>query len=308
MNISIIIVNYNLADEIDNCLDSFFDIANITKDIKYEVIIVDNNSPDKKLSSIEKKYANNIVSFYYLSENLGFGKACNYGFSKSSGEYILFLNPDTILKENIFEPIISEFQKDESIGIIAPKQQTRAPFFDFSAGFYPNICYEILNLFGIGVFFEGFLINLLSRRHNFKCINVGWILGAAIFIRSELFKELNGFDPDYFMFFEEVDLCRRVKNLGYNIAYCPWLKIHHIGSVSGKKDYTLYTIRTYSSKKIYISKHYKSFYRVIMQSMLYAQLFSQILIWIILMPLNRNKSKQKIKAFIYLVRNKLRII
>jgi len=307
ISLSVIIVNYNLADEIENCLNSFLETVGLMGKLKYEIIIVDNNSPDKKLPLIEKKYANSIVSFYYLSENIGFGKGCNYGFSKASGEYVLFLNPDTIVKDNIFEPILSELKKNESIGIIAPNQQTKPPFFDFSAGFYPNIFYEILNLFGIGVFFEGFLIHSLSRINRFKCFKVGWILGAAIFIRAELFRKVKGFDNDYFMFFEEVDLCKRVSDLGYKVIYWPGLKIHHIGSVSGKKDYRLYTIRTYSSKYLYITKHYNSIYKSFMKLLLYLQLFSQILIWAILIFKCKEKSKQKISALFFLIKNKFRL-
>ena len=306
--ISIIIVNYNLAEEIENCLDSFFNVVDLTGDMKFEIIIVDNNSPDKKLPLVEKKYANSIVSFYYLPENIGFGKGCNYGFSKASGDYICFLNPDTLVKENIFETIIRKFEDDGSVGIIAPRQQVKSNCFDFSAGFYPNVFFELFNLFGAGVFLEGFLVFVLTKLKNNRPIHVDWILGAAIFIRTELFKEVGGFDKDYFMFFEEVDLCKKVTEKGYKVLYCPGIKIHHIGSVSGKKDYKLYTIRTYSSKYIYLSKHYKSFNKYIMKSLLFVQLFSQIIIWTILLPRNKDKSKQKISAFWYLIKNNIQMV
>ena len=125
-------------------------------------------------------------------------------------------------------------------------------------------------------------------------------------MRADLFKNINGFDKDYFMFFEEVDLCRRAKNVGLKIIYLPKLKIHHIGSVSGKRDYKLYTIRTYSSKNLYISKHYRFLNKYLMKFFLVAQLFSQILIWTILFPKNNIKSKQKLSAFIYLLKNKMK--
>lgn len=307
IGLSLIIINYNLAKEIENCLNSLLISVDSLKDFKYEIIIVDNNSPDKKLPETEKKFQRNNIHFHYLNENVGFGKGCNYGFSKASGEYICFLNPDTLIKENIFLPILNLFEKDKSIGIVGPKQQTRSPFFDFSAGFYPNILFEFFNLFGVGVFFEGLIVFLLTKLKKEKVFEVDWILGACIFIRSELFKTINGFDKDYFMFYEEVDLCKRVSNKGFKIIYFPQYSIHHIGSVSGKKDYSLYTIRTYSSKYLYITKHYKSFYGFLMKLFLYMQLFSQLIIWTILYPANNQKSKQKLNAFIYLVKNKMRL-
>jgi GT2 family glycosyltransferase len=307
MNLSIIIINYNLAQEIDNCLKSLYQTLDSQKNFGYEIIIVDNNSPDKKLPEIEKKFQKDNIQFYYLTENIGFGKGCNYGFSKASGRYVCFLNPDTIIKENIFLPIINHFEKDNTIGIIGPKQQVRFPFFDFSAGFYPNVFIELFSLLGVSVFLEAFIVYALTRLKRNKTIKVDWILGAAIFIRSDLFERINGFDKDYFMFSEEVDLCKRVSNEGFNIIYFPKYSIHHIGSVSGKRDYKLYAIRAFSSKYIFISKHYKSLNKFLMKSLLYLQMVSQIVIWSILYPIYKQKSKQKIAASIYLLRNKMKL-
>lgn len=305
-DLSIIIVNYNLSEEIGNCLQSIAKIIDSPRVINYEIIIIDNNSPDKKILELEKRNKNKNIYFYYLDKNVGFGKGCNYGFSKAKGRYICFLNPDTLINENIFIPIIDLFESDKSIGIIGPKQQVRSPYFDFSAGFYPNIIFELFNLIGLGVFAEGFIVSLITKLKKNKRLKVDWILGAAIFIRAEIFDMINGFDKDYFMFFEEVDLCKRVSGKGYKIIYSPDLRIHHIGSVSGKKDYRLYTIRTYSSKYIYILKHYKSFSKLLMSFLLFTQLFSQIIIWNILFPVNKQKSKQKLGGFIYLLKHKMR--
>ena len=303
VDVSIIIINYELAREIENCLHSLLQTIMPTDAISYEIIIVDNNSPNKDLKQVENKIQHETIHFYYLENNLGFGKGCNYGFTKARGKYICFLNPDTIIGDNIFPKMIELFEKNKSIGVIAPRQQVRAPFFDFSAGFSPNIFIEVIGLFGVGVFFEGFLIYLYTKFRKKEYLPVRWILGACIFIKSELFKIVDGFDTDYFMFYEEVDLCKRVSNRGLKIAYVPSLAIHHVGSVSGKRDYYLYTIRTYSSKYIYISKHYTYLYKALMRLLLYIQLFSQMSIWLLLFPLNKEKSKQKLKAFIYLLVN-----
>jgi GT2 family glycosyltransferase len=307
IELSFIIINYNLAKEIEDCLNSLLLVLDSLKDFRYEIIIVDNDSPDKKLPETQNKVTRDTINFFYLDSNVGFGKGCNYGFTKASGKYICFLNPDTIIKENIFLPILKIFKNDKSIGIIGPKQQTRSPFFDFSAGFYPNLLFEFFNLFGVGVFFEGFIVFLLTKLKKDKVLEVDWILGASIFIRAELFEAINGFDKDYFMFYEEVDLCNRVSNKGYKIIYSPYYSIHHIGSVSGKKDYTLYTIRTYSSKYIYLSKHYRSLNKFLMKSMLFTQLFSQIIIWSILLPMNKQTSKQKLSAFYHLLIHKMKM-
>ena len=225
---------------------------------------------------------------------------------RHQGEYICFLNPDTIVKEEIFSQIIDLFEHDKTMGIIGPKQQLRSPFFDFSAGFSPNIFFELFNLLGVGVFLEGFFMHYFTRFRKREYFIVNWILGAAIFIKADLFRKINGFDKDYFMFFEEVDLCKRVINEGLKVIYTPQFKIHHIGSVSGKKDYRLYAIRTYSSKNIFISKHFESFHKYLMKSLLLAQVFSQIIIWTFLWPVKKQKSNQKLSAFFYLLKHNLK--
>ena len=305
--ISIIIVNYNLEKEIEDCLDSLFNniISKNHLHIEFEIIIVDNNSPNKILSTLEEKYKNQNVRFVYSERNLGFGKGCNLGAKIANGDLLVFLNPDTILTEDIFTPIIKLFKTDNSIGIVAPKQQVLKPFFDFSAGFFPNIFFEFLHLFGIGVFFEGFLMFILTKLTNKKFFPVDWILGAAIFIKKDVFDQVDGFDKDYFMFFEEVDLCKRVKRKNFKVIYYHSLKLNHIGSVSGKKNYFLYTVRTYASKTIFIKKHYFFPIKQLMIAFLYIQLFSQIIIWTLLLPVSRDKSVHKIKSFYYLLKNKL---
>lgn len=305
--LSVIIINYNLEEEINNCLNSLLKTLDKVEKLSqsFEIIIVDNNSPNKSLSLLEEKYKSEKIHFFYSEKNLGFGKGCNLGASKAKGEFLLFLNPDTIVEEDIFTTIIDLFKSEKKIGIIGPKQQTRKPFFDFSAGFYPNIFFELLNLFGLGVFFEGFLVNLLTKFSSKDFFNVYWILGAAIFIRKDLFDTIDGFDKDYFMFFEEVDLCRRVYRRGYKIVYYHKLKIHHIGSVSGKRNYFLYTVRTYASKYLFLTKHYKFPLKQILITLLHIQLISQIIIWSLLSPFSFDKSKQKIRSFLYLISHKL---
>jgi len=130
-------------------------------------------------------------------------------------------------------------------------------------------------------------------------------LGAAFFLRSDIFQKFEGFDKDYFMFCEEVDLCKRILKYGLKIIYYPKFKVYHLGSTSSKKDYRLYTIRTYSSRNIYLSKHYKPFLKSLMRFLLQVQLISQIIIWSVLYFFNKRKSKQKLEAFFYLLRHSM---
>lgn len=306
--LSVIIINYNLEEEISDCLSSLIKtLSEIEKfSDSFEVIILDNNSPNKKLPELERKFGTHNIHFLYSDINLGFGKGCNLAASKANGKYLLFLNPDTIVTEDIFTPILDIFENDDAIGIIGPKQQIRKPFFDFSAGYSPNLFFEIFNVAGLGIFLEGLFMYALTKLYSEKYFNVNWILGAAIFIKKELFEKVNGFDRAFFMFFEEVDLCKRVNAEGYRIIYNHTQKIHHIGSVSGKRNYFLYTVRTYASKYLYLTKHFKFPLKQLMIQLLYFQIFTQILIWLSLSPLSYSKSRQKIKSFLYLLKHRMR--
>jgi len=306
LDLSIIIVNYNLAQEIGDCLNSLLKVMKSVNRLEYEVIIVDNNSPDGQLQLVEKEFTQDFFHFYYLEKNVGFGSGCNFGFEKANGSLICFLNPDTILKEDIFTSTIKVFNEDQTVGIIGPNQSIKKKIFDFSAGYNPTILLEIFNLFGLGIFVEGAYMHLKVFFNRNETLKVNWVLGACLIIRAQLFRSLHGFDKDYFMFYEEVDLCRRVLNKGLKVIYRPDLTINHIGSVSGKKDYSLYTIRTYASKYLYIKKHFSSMHLLVFNFLLHLQLFSQLIIWILLLPFNSLKAKQKIKAFIYLLTNKMR--
>lgn len=306
--ISVIIINYNLEDEISNCLYSLLNTFSAIENFSdsFEIIILDNNSPNKKFSELKLKFNHPNIHFLNSDINLGFGKGCNLAASRAKGKYLLFLNPDTIVHKDIFSPILEFIESDNKIGIVGPKQQTRKPFFDFSAGFSPNLFFEFFNLFGAGVFLEGLIIYVLTKFSSKEYFDVNWILGAAIFIKKDLFEKVKGFNKDFFMFFEEVDLCKRVRNEGYRVIYFHKQEIRHIGSVSGKKNYFLYTIRTYASKNLYLKKHYKFPIKQLLILLLYIQLFSQILIWLLLSPLSFSKSKQKIKSFIYLIKHRMR--
>ena len=299
--LSFIIVNYNLAQEIENCLKSL--LKNVV-DISFEVIIVDNNSTDRKLFFTKELFNQQNIHFYFLEKNVGFGQGCNFGFSKASGKYICFLNPDTLIISPIFKSIINLFESDHSIGIIGPKQYLKRKVFDLSAGFSPNVIFEFLNIVWIGTYIEAFIVYLTVKFKKEKNINVGWVLGAALFIRAPLFKKVNGFDKDYFMFYEEVDLCSKISANGHKIVYSPKFSIYHIGSVSGKKDYSLFTQRIYTSKYIYISKHFNAVMRFFMRRIIDLQIFSQIILWIFLFPVSKQKSKEKLDGFFALIKTK----
>ena len=299
MDLSIIIVNYNLGKEINECLKS---IQNLVINLSFEIIIVDNcskNSEKEFLIQLQKELAKEVnnLHIYYLDKNIGFGGANNYGFSKSEGECICFLNPDTILIENIFPPLLNIFRSYKNVGVLGPKIINGNGQQEKSFGLFPNILTEMLNILNLLPKYEMLWINKKTKLKNDDFVNVDWVTGSALLIRRNVFEEISGFDVSFFMYSEEIDLCKRVSEKKYLIGFVPDVKIIHLKSVSSKKDYFFFTKVSYESKLVYIKKHFNGFNAIIIRATVILQIIIQVILWMLLFPLNKNKSINKLKAF-----------
>ena len=246
MDVSIIIVNYNTEKLILDCLDSIY---NNTNGFDFEVIVVDNNSPNKP-NFLEKDQR---IKYIQSEKNLGFGKANNLGAEYAIGKYLLFLNPDTIVLENAITILYEQISKDSTIGICGGNLLSNE--MDETHSYYmipPGIWNEIIILFKL---------DSLNPQYNHtqEIIDVEYITGADLMIRKDLFNEIGGFDKDFFMYFEETYLCYRIRLLGYRVVNIPQSHIIHLEGKSfkiNKYREQLY----YASRKTYLIKRYNSLY------------------------------------------------
>jgi hypothetical protein len=239
--LSAIIVNYRSEIHLEECIASIRKkISNIS-----EIIIVNNDEADinPRLSDLR---GIKIIK----KENHGFGAAANAGFRKSSGDIVLFLNPDArILSEN-FQAIIDEFVSDSRLAVIGPSLISGGENQPWSAG-------EEIGIFGL-------VRNNLRISKSRKIWGkkektpVDWVSGTAMFVRREVLEKVGGFDENFFMYFEDMDLCRRVRMAGFGVAYFPAFKVSHLGGESysdsrrQKKDY-------YDSMEYFFKKHRSKF-------------------------------------------------
>lgn len=221
MDVSIIIVNYNTSHLIKNCIDS---IIKLTEIIEYEIIVVDNaTEPDLE----EKLLFSDKVKVVKLDRNLGFGLANNEGFKYATGKYVLCLNPDTLLINNAIWTLFNSLESNSQIGICGGNlyDELNKPALSFKR-MLPGILNELNELF-----FE-IPQRVLTKNRYFnyseKIINVGYISGADLMIRYDVFKKMNGFSSSFFMYYEETDLCARVMRDGYGIISVPQAKIQHL--------------------------------------------------------------------------------
>jgi O-antigen biosynthesis protein len=305
MDFSVIIINYNLTNEIINCINSLIQFVD---ESDFEIILVDNHSEDESfLKYVEELLKNKKVRFTFIrtEQNIGFGNACNLGVKKSDGDILLFLNPDTIVINNIF-PIVKHIMirknSDNESGIFGLNVNENK-FLDFSAGYFPNYFFELLNVFSLGRLFEAFFIRIKSIILKTKLIKVGWVMGAALLIKKNIFEQVDGFDPDFFLYFEEMDLCKRVILKGLNVNYLSDIKIEHLGSAGSKKNYYFFTKMFYKGKLLFLKKHSGRFGFSIYKMLMFLHIRIQIIIWGYFNNKNREKSISKIEAFKEILNN-----
>lgn len=258
IDVSIIIVNYNTKDLILQCLQSIFEH---TIDISFEVIVVDNASNDGSCDSIKEKFPQvNLVS---SENNLGFGKANNLGARLASGTFLFLLNSDTLLIENSIKILIDFFDKsnDHTIAVVGCKLLDLNKKPHISYGNFPSIYQEIFE-YGLFKIFKKYYREKLSPSiidNSTEIKNVDYIIGADMFFKKSVFDSISGFDEDFFLYYEETEICFRLKKLGYKIVWNPNTSIiHYLGS-SGKSDekfnYWIFE-QLQRSKNLYYKKCY----------------------------------------------------
>lgn len=254
--ISIIIVNYNTMQLTINCIASIY---NYTKNINFEIIIVDNASSDNSVSQLRKKFLN--VRVVEAFENLGFGRANNLGASIAKGEYLFFLNSDTIFIENSLFKILEFFNKKEkelNIGVLGCLMIDENNEINGFGSTFPNVASfnrEIIKSIPIvGRFTETKETNYNFNQEYFE---IEYVLGADMFMRKTLFDAVSGFDPNYFMYYEESDLQLIISRSQYKNFIFTGTKIIHLegGSFTEKKKVSnikriiVHTSRVYYAKK-----------------------------------------------------------
>jgi len=246
MELSIIIACYNSERYINTCLDSIFGYK-----IKYnyETIIADNNSNDSTRTIVSSYVPK--VTLIKNSKNIGFAGAINVGIQESKGKFLLILNPDIILKGNTINKLLQFASSEESIGIIAPKLLNPDGTLQESCRAFYSVKTIILRRTIFGKIFPNTdTIKkhlMLDWDHNTP-MDVDWILGACFLIRREVLERCVGyFDEDYKLYFEDVDICYRMKEAGYKVCYYPsatCIHDHRRESAKGFNRKTYWHIRS----------------------------------------------------------------
>lgn len=270
--LSIIIVNYNSGNHLQDCLAS---IEKVEDEADIYTYVVDNASMDGSAVEAKKKFS--WVQFILNRENLGFGKANNQILKKVDTEYILLLNPDAVLEEGVIKKMIAFMNKNKDVGAATCKVVHENGEIDWAThrGF-PTPWASLLYMFGNDTKYH------LTERNFSEPHEVDAISGAFFITRKTIVDEVGVFDEDYFMYAEDIDLCYRIKQAGYKIMYVPDVQIVHLKGVSsGLKKHsqgiTTANLETkkrslnafYKTMKIFYKKHYEKKYFFLINWLVY---------------------------------------
>jgi GT2 family glycosyltransferase len=220
--IAIVILNWNGVKLFDTFLPS---VLKNSSSENIEIIVADNGSTDNSVQHLKQVYPS--VKIIDLDANFGFAEGYNQALQKVSAQYLILLNSDVKVTANWIESCIAKFEEDEKIAVIQPKilSYNEPKFFE-----YAGATGGFLDKFGYP-FCRGRILNRIEEdlgQYN-QLSPIFWASGACMFVRAEAFKIAGGFDGDFWAHMEEIDLCWRLKSIGYKIIYQPLSVVYHLG-------------------------------------------------------------------------------
>ena len=223
--VSVIVVSWNVREQLFHCLQS------VTAQPPLDIIVIDNNSSDGSSQMVANKFPQ--VSLIKHSVNLGFGKAVNIGISKAWGDILLLLNPDATLKPNALIAADKFFAEHPRAGIMGGQILSGDGTVQPSIRKFPSLWSQLVVLLKLGYLIPGLLNKYLMKNFDYhKPQAVDQVSGACFFIRRSLIDIIGKFNEDFWLWFEEVDYCRRAKNAGWEIWYNPKAQAQHQGGAS----------------------------------------------------------------------------
>lgn len=252
MKLSIIIVNYNVTELLRNCLSS---IISFVQDLDYEVIVIDNKSPDSSWKDLKIEFP--TVQFMSSEVNHGFAIANNKAVKNARGEYILLLNPDTELEGFYMKEIVEFADQHKDLGCLGIRMH------DATGKFLPESKRSVPDMFNS---FEKLFTNFKKKKSKsyyrndikeFEIAEVEVITGAFLLIKRDLYEQIGGLDEKYFMYGEDIDICFTLLRKKYKNWYYGKSSILHHKGESTVRD-AKYLERFYGAMQIFIDKYYKN--------------------------------------------------
>ncbi len=256
LELSIVIVSHNVQDVLAQCLRSVFQAL---QGIEGEVLVVDNASDDGTVATLMPAFPQ--VRWIPLPTNVGFGRANNIGIAQACGRYILLLNPDTLVHPDTFRTMLAYMERHPEVGIAGCRVLNRdGSFQETCRRGFPTPWVAFTRLFGLERLFPRSRIFARYSQGFRDEQEIGYaevISGAFMFCRREVLRELRGFDPEYFLYGEDIDLCYRAHLAGWRIGYVGAVSILHFKGESTRRSTTDALFHFYEAMRIFVRRYYK---------------------------------------------------
>jgi GT2 family glycosyltransferase len=254
--VSVIVVSYNVQYFLELCLDS---VIRAVRNIPAEIIVIDNNSSDDSCTLVRERFKE--VTLIANKDNAGFSRANNQGLAIATGEYIHFLNPDTVLPEDFYQKTIAFLDEYEDTGCLGPRlADGRGQYAPDSKKSFPSFWTSVFKVAGLSrlfpnsTFFNRYYAAQVGEK---ETAEVDILSGCCLIVRRTAMEAAGGgFDESYFMYCEDVDLCHRVRQAGYKNIYYPETTIIHYKGESTRKLSYRYMKIFYDAHALFVKKYY----------------------------------------------------
>ncbi len=295
MILSIIIPSFNTKKLLQNCLQSIF---GQTKQIRFEVMVVDNASTDGSISMVKQKFPQ--VKLITNSQNLGFAQANNQGIKKAQGKYILFLNSDTVVLDQAIEKTLTFIKEQQQVDILGCQLLNQDKSIQPSAGFFPYLSRVFNWMFFVDElpFLKKIIKPYQQSRLSFyqKDQQPDGVTGAFMLIKKQVFDQVKGFDGKFFMYSEEVDFCYQAFKAGFKTWFYSDAQVIHLKGRSSTEGFKTAVLGEYQGIKKFYQKNYPQWQLPILRLYLKIGALLRILIFGILKGDNEKKEIYE-KAF-----------
>jgi N-acetylglucosaminyl-diphospho-decaprenol L-rhamnosyltransferase len=241
----VVVVTYNSRQHLRACAEP------LCRDPAIEVIVVDNNSQDGTLTTV----ADLPLKAIARDDNRGFGFACNLGWRAGNGRNVVFLNPDSEADAGSVLALANVLESDSRIGIVGPQIVDDHGRLQLSQRRFPSLMTSLAAAFFVPRVWPRtrWSVDVADGASYAEPGSPDWVSGACLATRRDVLRAINGFDERFFMYYEDMDLCRRVRDAGYDIRYVPSIRLVHIGGVSAPRERLIPVMAR--SRLLYARKH-----------------------------------------------------
>lgn len=251
-DLSIIIVSWNVRELLEGCLRSISGRS----ELALQIIVVDGASSDGSAAMVAEKFPE--VELVVCQENVGFPRGNNVGLERANGRYILLLNPDTIVHDDALAKMVSYLEQNPQVGVVGPQLLNEDGSVQSSRRRFPTL----RTAFFESTWLQPYAPQAVLDTHFVRDVAddetavVEWVMGACLMTRQEVVAQVGGMDEKYFMYSEELDYCRRIHEVGWQVVYYPQAQVTHLSGKSSEQAVTYRHINFNRAKLRYFRKYH----------------------------------------------------